>query len=77
MFWRILIKNIGKYILNILIAIDQLINAILLGDPDETLSSRAGKSNWIWAKVINKLFFWQDNHSKNAIEYDEWKDKIK
>ena len=28
------------YILNILIAVDQLINAILAGNPDETISSR-------------------------------------
>ena len=30
-----------RYALNLLIAIDQLVNAILRGDPDETLSSRA------------------------------------
>ena len=29
---------IGKLILNILIGINQLINAILLGDPDEMIS---------------------------------------
>lgn len=32
-----------KYFYNILIGIDQLVNAILGGDPDETISSRLGK----------------------------------
>lgn len=32
-----------KYLYNILIGIDQLANAILGGDPDETISSRLGK----------------------------------
>ncbi len=35
---------IGRWIWNILIAIDQLANAILLGDPDETISGRMGKA---------------------------------
>ena len=30
-----------QWFLNLLIAIDQLINVVLNGDPDETLSSRA------------------------------------
>lgn len=34
---------IKRYLINLLVAIDQGINAILAGDPDETLSSRAGK----------------------------------
>lgn len=45
-----------KYIWNLLIAIDQLFNTILGGDPDETMSSRMGKAiikrdNW-FAKFI-------------------------
>jgi hypothetical protein len=32
-----------KYIWNILVAIDQFINTVLGGDPDETMSSRMGK----------------------------------
>ena len=36
-------KVIKAYILNVLIAIDQLANSLLAGDPDETLSSRVGK----------------------------------
>ena len=42
------------YIINTLIALDQLANAVLNGDPDETLSSRAhrmrakGQPVWGW-----------------------------
>ena len=51
----------------VLIAADQLVNALLAGWPDETLSSRA----WRWEKdgvrswprrVIDRLFFWEKNH---------------
>ena len=54
------------WFLNIAIAIDQLANAVLRGDPDETLSSRAyrmhmkGQPYWGWlANAIDALFFWQ------------------
>ena len=57
----------------ILIALDQLINALLGGDADETLSARAhrmrvkGHRYWGWtAGAIDKLFFWQDGHCRNA-----------
>lgn len=51
-----------KYIITILIAIDQLFNTLLLGDPDETLSSRSYrcKSNPLWNlvhSVIDLIFF--------------------
>lgn len=52
-----------RYCLNVLIALDQLANALLRGDPDETLSSRAhrmrmkGQPVWGWtASVIDALF---------------------
>jgi hypothetical protein len=32
-----------RYIRNLLISIDQLVNTIFAGDPDETISSRCGK----------------------------------
>ena len=71
---------IGKrkrlYIINCLLAIDQLINAVaMFGDPDETISSRAGRRwpNSFWAKFIDTLFFWQrgKRHVLQAIEEDE------
>lgn len=66
--------RICKYIWNILISIDQLANTILGGDPDETISSRAGKKQDTqkWAKwlcwLLNKI---DTNHCKKSIEEDE------
>lgn len=51
----------------ILIGIDQLLNALLAGWPDETLSSRAyrwdvdGVRKWP-RRVIDRLFFWEKQH---------------
>jgi len=73
-----LLKNLKKYGLNLFIAVDQLINTILLGDPDETISSRAGKNRtkpgwkqlcWLLSKVDPK-------HCAHSIEKDEGKDAI-
>ena len=61
----------GQYIKNVLIAIDQLFNAVIGGYCDESLSSRAyrwdndGVRSWP-KKVINALFFWQKDHCQSA-----------
>ncbi len=69
-----------KYFWNLLIAIDQLANTVLFGDPDETISSRLGKwldlpkNKWRYkvARVICKLLRKIDNkHCQKAIETDE------
>jgi len=63
-----------KYIWNILISLDQLLNTLLLGDPDETISSRCGKrkSNCKLCKwlcyLLNKI---DKKHCMDAIEPDE------
>lgn len=48
----------------VLIALDQLVNALLGGDPDETLSARLYRHRRLpWWRVghfiVNALFFWQ------------------
>lgn len=81
-----MLKYIGRYIINILIAIDQFFNALFLGDPDETLSSRFGKwmttapkksARWYIAvtvcMVLNKL---DKDHCIDHIEDDEGADAI-
>ena len=76
-----------KWIVNILIGIDQLANACCGGDPDETLSSRLGKTKLRyggtipWSHPIRKIVDWtleklDQNHSIDAIEADEGKDAI-
>jgi len=70
---------IKKYIHNILISLDQLVNTLLGGDPDETISSRVGKNydNSIIEKMINFLFSSrQKDHCSESIEWDEGNNKI-
>ena len=64
--------KIKTYLLNILISFDQLVNVLFLGQPDETISSRAWRckdANSFWKlmhSLINKLFFFQKEHCFNA-----------
>lgn len=57
----------------IFVAIDQLINAMLQGHCDETLSSRAhrmavkNQPYWWWLqRVIDGMFFWQNHRCRNS-----------
>lgn len=65
----------GQYLLNILIAFDRMINAVLSGNPEETLSSvayrkhRDGARFGFMMRVINTLFM-NPNHCENAYHYD-------
>lgn len=59
-----------------LIAIDQLLNALFFGHPDETISSRAGKSvargrGWIPCVLCKLLNMIDRNHCIKNIENDE------
>ena len=53
------------------LALDQLLNAVIGGYPDESISARAyrwdrdGKRHWV-KKCINALFFWQKDHCRSA-----------
>lgn len=54
-----------QYLFNLFLAVDQALNTILFGHPDETLSSRLGrtvdKERYFWVKpvriTIDTLFF--------------------
>jgi len=78
---------IKKWLVNILIGIDQLGNSILMGDPDETISSRLGKMKLHyggtipWRRPLSKIVDYgldkiDSNHSVDAIEHDEGKDSV-
>lgn len=62
--------NRGKAIL---IAIDQLLNTIFNGWPDETFSSRCwrwskdGKRDWP-RKLVDGILFWDKNHCRESYE---------
>ena len=64
--------KIKTYLLNILISFDQFANVLFLGQPDETISSRAWRckdasSFWkVTHNLINKLFFFQKDHCHKA-----------
>jgi hypothetical protein len=65
---------IKQYLLNLLIGVDQLINAFLGGDVDETLSSRLGKAMQqckMCRFVCIILNIFDKNHCQKSIESDE------
>lgn len=63
--------NYGR---RLLIAVDQLANAIAGGWPDETISSRAWRKRhsglgWgVARRLIDGLFFWEPGHCQKAWE---------
>lgn len=69
---------LARYFWNLLIALDQLLNAVLLGDPDETVSSRAAKrcDQWHWFYLAAFLEWLDPGHMRRAREDDEGKDAV-
>jgi len=49
-----------KYIMNIAVALSQLLNAVLGGNPKETLTARLSRSDAWYAKLICKFLGWID-----------------
>jgi len=64
---------VKRYFWNLLISIDQLLNTILGGYPDETLSSRMGKQEDCKACnfICRVLDVFEKDHCKKSIERDE------
>lgn len=64
-----------RYFWNILIAVDQFGNALFAGDPDETISSRAGKAmreGKRWGCILCRALNWfERDHCAKSIEPDE------
>lgn len=74
-------KQVLRYIVNLLLGIDQLLNTILLGHPDETISSRLGRTvrtgaRYKWVKyfqqAVDFVFFFDkgpngEGHCENSI----------
>lgn len=65
-----------RYLWGVLISLDQLGNALLGGDPDETISSRMGKLVAKRKCKLCKLLCWvidkiDPNHCVKTIEPDE------
>lgn len=56
----------------VLIGLDQLVNALLGGWPDETLSSRCWRLSLAgrdWPRrLVDRLLFWDRNHCRESFE---------
>ena len=69
-----------QWVLNILVAIDELVNSILGGSPHETISSRLGRNYPLspLTTIVNMLFFWQKNwmglHCQSRVQPEEFED---
>ncbi|MFC1171156.1 DNA helicase UvrD [Pasteurella multocida] len=71
-------RKLKQWLYNVIIALDQLLNAILGGWADETLSSRAYRGavlrvnprlKWrVIFKLIECVFFFEKEHCKTAYE---------
>lgn len=65
-----------RFIVNLFLAADQLINTLLLGHPDETISSRLGRSigkeRYRWVKylrvIVDTMFFFDTEGNKGHCE---------
>lgn len=68
------------YVRNLLVSGDQFVNTLFGGSPDETVSSRAGKSRGLkraWATALCRALEWVDpGHCTDAIEWDEGDDRV-
>lgn len=68
---------IKRYVWNLLISLDQLLNSLFAGDPDETISSRMGKrarkGDRFGIFVCKALNFFDEGHCERSIEEDEGK----
>jgi len=70
-----ILTGLKYWSLNVLISLDQLLNTIFLGAPDETISSRAGKArargDW-WGCYLCLVLDWIDpRHCETSREDDE------
>jgi len=69
---------VRRYLRNLAIALDQGLNTLLAGDPDETISSRVGRAALAgkrWGRIsewiIDRLFVWlgeAPGHCRRSIE---------
>jgi hypothetical protein len=61
-----------RYFMALFAALSRLGNALLGGNPSETISGRAHRRRGLIRKLINGLFFFQDDHCLDAYKYDRW-----
>ncbi len=61
----------NQYFFGLWSAASQMVNAIIGGHPNESISGRCYGAPWPrFMAVVNKLFFWQVNHCRSAFTSD-------
>lgn len=65
-------NKIKQYFHNLIICGSQVLNTLIGGCPDETISARAWRKNNIpLIFFINGVFFWQNNHCRGAYHQEK------
>ena len=71
------------YLKNLLIGVDQLINTVFAGAPDETMSARAWRMEYesklpgkILRPLIDALFFFDPNHCQSSFESERTRNQL-
>jgi len=84
LLWHMSGEQFKRWLWNLFVSLDQLLNTILFGDPDETLSSRCAKhrDRWPWSWLAWLLETIRPGHLQRALERDEgaraiWPDNSK
>lgn len=79
-----MIKKLERLPIELFLAIDQLLNVLLLGSADETLSARAYRAEnnklifgKIFRPIIDLLFFWQNTEGKGHCRQAYEREKAK
>ena len=75
------IRLIASYVSNVMVGIDQIINTLFFGEPDETISSRAGKArelgSYKWTLVAEFVdvicWMFERDHCRKSMERDRIK----
>lgn len=59
-----------QYIFNLLIALDNTLNAILGGNPCEVMSARVYREKrYKLIAIIDSIFFWEKNHCEQSYNW--------
>jgi hypothetical protein len=61
---------------NILIALDQLLNTILFGWPDETLSARSYRCYPFAAKIIDTVLWFDKKHCERSYISEQMRSQL-
>jgi hypothetical protein len=71
---------IKRFLLNILVLLDEVVNTLTLGSPDETISSRAAKASakgaWFPCLLCKFLDLFEKDHCAKNLVKDAGQDAV-